>query len=114
MPRASRLAGTPMIVMSGESTTFGEQAGFDPGGQWYTGHNYVGGMQRMLEPLVKWSGQVTSPATLYRLITRAGELAHSNPAGPVYLDVSIEELARPFSAVGIRIASGATARRMRI
>jgi acetolactate synthase I/II/III large subunit len=94
---AARLAGTPMIVMSGESTTFGDQEGFDPGGQWYTGHNYVGGMQRMLEPLVKWSGQVTSPATLYELVTRAGELAQSNPAGPVYLDVPIEMMMAPWA-----------------
>lgn len=87
---AARLAELAMVILSGESQSFGAQKGFDPGGQWYSSLNYVGGMARVLEPLVKWSGQATHAATVYELVTRAGEIAQSTPAGPTYLDVPIE------------------------
>ncbi len=85
-----RLSEIPVVVMSGESRTFGDQTGFDPGAQWYTNHNSMGGFQRYIDPLVKWSPQAGSAANIYELVMRAGEMAQSAPVGPTYLDVPIE------------------------
>ena len=86
----ARQAEIPMLVVSGESQTFGDQEGFDPGGQWYNNHNNVGGLQRFLDPVVKWSHQVPSVSNVYELVMRAGEMAQVPPIGPTYLDVPIE------------------------
>lgn len=87
--RASEL---PMIVMSGESLSYGEDAEFDPGNQWYRNLGVVGGPQRLVEPVVKWASQVPSIETLYHSVVRAGELAQRIPQGPVYLSVPIETM----------------------
>lgn len=86
----ARLNEVPMVIMSGESMTFGDQEGFNPGAQWYTNHNTMGGMPRLIDPLVKWAHQATSAANVYEMVVRAGELAQSAPVGPTYLDVPIE------------------------
>ena len=44
------LAGVPMLVVSGESMTYGEQPGFDPGAQWVNNLSIVGGTT-MMSPL---------------------------------------------------------------
>ena len=96
---AAQRAGVPMVIVSGESLSYGEKQGFDPGSQWLTSLSVVGGTHRLVEPLVKWSGQISSPHTLYEQITRAGEMAQRTPTGPTYLCVPIEtmlaEWARP-------------------
>jgi acetolactate synthase-1/2/3 large subunit len=94
---AARITGTPMLIMSGESLSFGEDPGCQIGAQWYTAHNTAGGLQRLMEPLVKWSSQATSAATLHAMVMRAGELALSHPAGPTYLDVPIEHMLHEWS-----------------
>ena len=90
---------TPMLVMSGESLTYGEDDDFDPGQQWIGGLSVVGGPNRLLEPVTKWSNQATSPATLYESVVRTGEMAQRTPAGPTYVSIPIEtmlqEWARP-------------------
>ena len=88
--QAAQQGETPMLVMSGESLTFGEQAGFEPGLQWYRSLSVVGGPQRLVEPIVKFSSQATSVHALYEMVVRAGELAQRQPRGPVYLNVPIE------------------------
>jgi acetolactate synthase-1/2/3 large subunit len=88
---AARVMETPMLVMSGESLTFGE-TDFDPGSQWYRNLSVVGGNQRLLEPVVKWAQQVPAPETLYQSVIRAGELAQRTPKGPTYLCVSMETM----------------------
>jgi len=80
----------PLVIMSGEGLTYGEQPGFEPGMQWYRSLSVVGGPQRLVEPVVKWSTQATSVFSLYENIVRAGELAQRQPRGPVYLNVPIE------------------------
>jgi len=87
---AARLSGTPMVLMSGEALSYGEDAEFDPGRQWFTSLGIVGGPQRLVEPVVKWASQATSPATLYEQVMRAGEMAQRRPAGPTYLNVPVE------------------------
>ena len=85
-------AGIPMLIVSGESMTYGEQEGFDPGAQWITNLSVVGGTTRLIEPVVKFSVQAGSPFTLHESVIRAGELAQRAPTGPVYVSVSTETL----------------------
>jgi acetolactate synthase-1/2/3 large subunit len=89
---AANTTGTPMVVMSGESLSYGENPDFDPGRQWVGSLSIVGGPQRLMEPIVKWANQATSPATLYEQIVRAGEMAQRTPAGPTYVNVPIETM----------------------
>lgn len=93
---AARASATPMVVLSGESLTYGEARDFDPGTQWYGFLGVVGGPQRLVEPLVKWGNQATSPETLYDMVIRAGEIALRTPAGPTYLNVPIETMLAPW------------------
>ena len=86
---ANRL-GIPMVIMSGEALTYGDQQGFNPGAQWQAGLSVVGGPHRLAEPIVKWSTQASSTDTLYQQVVSAGELAQRMPAGPTFLTVPIE------------------------
>ena len=81
----------PMVVMSGESTTFGDdpQQSMEP--QWYGGVS-VGGADKFVAPIVKWSTQVTHPVNVYQTVIRAGEMAQRIPQGPVYLSMSLEAM----------------------
>lgn len=90
--QGARAYEVPMLVMSGESLTYGERADFDPGNQWYRNLGVVGGPQRLVDSVVKWANQVTSPETLYQTVVRAGEMAQRVPQGPVYLNVPVETM----------------------
>ncbi len=87
---AAHIQNIPMIIMSGESLTYGERQGFDPGQQWYQNLSVVGGPQRLVEPYTKWASQAPSVETLYASVVRCGQLAERAPMGPVYLNVPIE------------------------
>lgn len=80
----------PMLVVSGEALTYGEQEGFDPGPQWQSALSVVGGPHGLVRPVVKWSHPVSSPHTLHEQLVRAGEMAQRTPAGPVVMTVPIE------------------------
>ncbi len=86
----ARLNELPMVIMSGESSSYGDAEGFDPGAQWYTNHNVMGGMPRVIDSVVKWAQEAPSSANIYEMVQRAGEIANSTPQGPTYLDVPIE------------------------
>lgn len=92
---AVRAQEAPMLVMSGESTDFGEGK-FDPGSQWYRNLSVVGGPQRLVEPLVKWAQQLAGPEALYEGVVRAGEMAQRVPKGPTYVCVPMETLSQPW------------------
>jgi len=81
----------PMIVMSGESQTLGEDPALDIEQQWYGGLS-VGGIERFVENVTKWARAVTSPYTLYETVIRAGEMAQRTPMGPIYLNVALEHM----------------------
>ena len=81
----------PMVVMSGESQTLGEDPDLDIEQQWYGGLS-VGGIERFVEPVAKWARTVTSPHTLYESVIRAGEMAQRVPKGPIYLNVALEHM----------------------
>jgi acetolactate synthase-1/2/3 large subunit len=81
----------PMVVMSGESQSLGEDPDLDIEQQWYGGLT-VGGIERFVEPVAKWARAVTSPHTLYESVIRAGEMAQRTPKGPIYLNVALEHM----------------------
>ena len=81
----------PMVVMSGESQTLGEDPALDIEAQWYGGLT-VGGIERLVEPVAKWARAVTSPHTLYESVIRAGEMAQRMPKRPIYLNVALEHM----------------------
>ena len=85
-------AEVPMLVASGESSTYGEVAEMDPGPQWLRNLSIVGGPNRLVEPFTKWSNRITSASTLYETFARAGELAQRTPKGPTFLNVPIETM----------------------
>jgi acetolactate synthase I/II/III large subunit len=82
----------PMIVCAGESIDFGEQAGFDPGGQWIRYLADRGGPTRFAEPCAKWSLGVISRPTLASTLHRACQIAMTPPRGPVFVSVPFEFL----------------------
>jgi acetolactate synthase-1/2/3 large subunit len=86
------VAGVPMVVISGESMTYGEQPEFDPGAQWIGNLSIVGGTTHLVDSIVKYASVAGSAYTLYESVIRAGELAQRQPTGPTYLSVSTETL----------------------
>ena len=86
------VSGVPMVVISGESMTYGEQPEFDPGAQWINNLSIVGGTTSLVDTIVKYSSVAGSAFTLYESVIRAGELAQRQPTGPTYLAVSTETL----------------------
>lgn len=89
-------AEVPMIVMSGESQTLGENPDLDIEPQWYGGLS-VGGIERFVENITKSARSVTSPYTLYESVIRAGEMAQRTPMGPIYLNVALEHMLHDWS-----------------
>ncbi len=90
--QAAQQTEVPMLVMSGEALSFGEDPNFEPGQQWYRSLSVVGGPQRLIEPVVKHATAITSPWSLYETVVRVGELAQRQPYGPVYINVPVEHM----------------------
>ncbi|HEY5209766.1 MAG TPA: thiamine pyrophosphate-dependent enzyme [Stellaceae bacterium] len=84
-------ADVPMLVMSGESVSLGEDPDLAIEPQWYGGLS-VGGPERLVGPLVKHARQISSPFTLHDSVIRAMELAARPPLAPVYLNVPLEHM----------------------
>jgi len=82
----------PMLVASGETSTYGEADGFDPGPQWLRNLSIVGGPNRLVESITKWSSRVTSSEVIYETFSRAGEMAQRTPKGPTFLNVPMETM----------------------
>lgn len=89
---AANRQGVPMVVVSGESLSYSEQEGFEPGPQWHGVLSVVGGPSSLVDRITKWSQAVSSPHTLHEQLIRAGEMAQRAPAGPVYMSVPIETM----------------------
>jgi acetolactate synthase-1/2/3 large subunit len=86
----------PMLVMSGESQSLGEDPDLDIEHQWYGGLTF-GGIERFMQPITKWARSVSSPFTLYESVIRAGEMAQRVPRGPVYLNIALEHMLHDWS-----------------
>jgi acetolactate synthase-1/2/3 large subunit len=92
------LSGSPMLVFSSESNSYGERPTVDPGSQWYRNLSIVGGPHVLAQPFVKWANQVPGIETLYEMVLRTGEMSQRDPKGPVYLNVAVEILLQPWEA----------------
>jgi acetolactate synthase-1/2/3 large subunit len=82
----------PMVVMAGESTTFGEPPAPKAGRQWLRLLTDLGGPARLAAPSVKWSFGLNSGLLLAHTVQRACQLAVNAPRGPVFVSVPIEYL----------------------
>jgi acetolactate synthase-1/2/3 large subunit len=92
------LSQAPMVVISGESMTYGEQPDFDPGRQWIDNLSIVGGTTHLVDSIVKFASLTNSAHTVYESVVRAGEIAQRQPQGPTYLSVSTETLMEDWNA----------------
>jgi acetolactate synthase-1/2/3 large subunit len=82
----------PMVVFTGESIGFGEDAGPDPGGQWLSHLSDMGGPARLVDHTVKWSFGVNTKSIMPSTIQRACRLAMALPRGPVFVSLPMEYL----------------------
>lgn len=88
----------PMVVMAGESITFGEPPAPMVGRQWLRLLTDVGGPARLIEPCVKWSAALNASVLLPQTVQRACQLALNAPRGPAFLSVPIEYLMEEMAA----------------
>jgi acetolactate synthase I/II/III large subunit len=92
----------PMVVMAGESITFGEPPAPMVGRQWLRLLSDTGGPARLIEPCVKWSFALNASLILPQTMQRACQLAMNAPRGPVFVSVPteylMETLPRPLPA----------------
>jgi hypothetical protein len=72
---AAWVSGVPMVVISGETTTYGEQPGFDPGAQWINNLSIPGSTTRLVEPVCKFASHAGGRYTVYESVIRSGEMA---------------------------------------
>jgi acetolactate synthase I/II/III large subunit len=82
----------PMVVFTGESLGFGEEAGPDVGAQWLGALSDIGGPARLVDRCVKWSYGVNAKSLLPSAIQRACQLALGPPKGPVFVSIPMEYL----------------------
>jgi acetolactate synthase I/II/III large subunit len=95
---SAMLAEVPMVILSGESLSFGEDPKLPIEPQWYRSLSIVGGPQRLVEPVTKWATQAANVHTLYEHVVRAGEFAQRAPMGPVYLNAPLEVMLQEWTA----------------
>lgn len=95
---AAWVASVPMVVISGETTTYGEQPDFDPGAQWINNLSLPGSTTRLVEPVCKYASHAGGVHTVYESVIRSGEMAQRTPMGPTYLSVTTETLMEEWTA----------------
>jgi acetolactate synthase I/II/III large subunit len=98
--RAALHERVPMILLAGESISFGERPEYGVGPQWLRLLTDVGGPARLVAPCVKWSFGLNDGALLSATIERACRIAAAAPCGPTFVSIPIEFLmdARPEEA----------------
>lgn len=82
----------PMIVLAGESISFGERPEYGIGPQWLRLLSDVGGPARLVAPCVKWSFGLNDSALLSATIERACSIATAAPRGPAFVSIPTEFL----------------------
>jgi thiamine pyrophosphate-dependent acetolactate synthase large subunit-like protein len=88
----------PMVVMAGESITYGEPPAPMVGRQWLRLLTDMGGPARLIEPCVKWSVALNASLLLPQTMQRACQLALNAPRGPVFVSVPTEYLMETMAA----------------
>jgi acetolactate synthase-1/2/3 large subunit len=82
----------PMVVLAGESISFGERPEYGIGPQWLRLLTDVGGPARLVAPCAKWSFGLNDGALLPATIERACRIAAAAPAGPAFVSIPTEFL----------------------
>ena len=88
----------PMVVLAGESITFGEPPAPKVGRQWLRLLTDVGGPARLMEHCVKQSLALNAAALLPKTVQRACQLAAAAPRGPVFISIPTEYLMQEIAA----------------
>jgi acetolactate synthase-1/2/3 large subunit len=98
--RAALHERVPMVLLAGESISFGERPGYGIGPQWLRLLTDTGGPARLVAPCVKWSFGLNDGALLAATIERACRIATAAPAGPAFVSIPTEYLmdSRPTEA----------------
>ena len=98
--RAALHERVPMVLLAGESISFGERPGYGIGPQWLRLLTDTGGPARLAAPCVKWSFGLNDGALLAATIERACRIATSAPRGPAFVSIPTEYLmdSRPTEA----------------
>src|SRR6267142_6162404 len=82
----------PMVLLAGESISFGERPEYGIGPQWLRLLTDVGGPARLVAPCVKWSFGLNDGALLSATIERACRIATAAPRGPAFVSIPTEFL----------------------
>jgi acetolactate synthase-1/2/3 large subunit len=90
--RAALHERVPMVLLAGESISFGERPGYGIGPQWLRLLSDVGGPARLVAPCVKWSFGLNDSGLLSATIERACRIASSAPCGPAFVSIPTEFL----------------------
>ncbi|WP_372724030.1 thiamine pyrophosphate-binding protein [Immundisolibacter sp.] len=85
----------PLLVLGGESVTFGEGPDAWVGAQWGRFLADHGGPARLVDSFTKSSFGLNTPAVLAGAVHRACALAMAAPQGPVFLSLPFEYLHQP-------------------
>lgn len=89
--RAALHERTPMVILTGEISAYGENTKVaDPGGQWLHDLTDLGGSPDLLRSCVKWADRIAAPELLASTIERALRIAVEPPAGPVLVGIPFE------------------------
>src|SRR6267142_567344 len=94
-----------VVLLAGESISFGERPEYGIGPQWLRLLSDVGGPARLVAPCAKWSFGLNDSALLSATIERACRIATSAPAGPAFVSVPTEFLMDAHPEKAIRAAS---------
>ncbi len=104
--RAAHRAKAPMIICTGDTSTYSEdEDGNPPGFQWLNFLSDIGGPNALVRPYVKWCNAVTSTETLLDSVYRGCQIAQTAPQGPVFLTVPWELMLKSVPEVRIPIPS---------
>jgi thiamine pyrophosphate-dependent acetolactate synthase large subunit-like protein len=82
----------PMVAISVDSLTWGEDPRTDPGVEWPSLLGHAAGPARTGETVVKWAKQARTPSDVAHEWRRAHYVANSIPRGPTLLEIPIDLL----------------------
>ncbi len=82
----------PMVAVSVDSMTWGEDPAMDPGPEWPSLLSHIAGPARSGESVVKWAKEARTPSDLVHEWRRALYVAKSVPRGPTLLELPFDLL----------------------